>query len=115
FLTGEVVWEFISGGLVRSRAAGTPWENKFTLQSFYHLSKVEPRLYVPRIAPEKLLYIAAAEDPITGSLEEHKAIFATAQPGAEFAVVKPHHLGTYFGEAFDEAVAVQIEFLKRKL
>ncbi|WP_158930065.1 alpha/beta fold hydrolase [Acidisphaera sp. S103] len=115
FLTGEVVWEFISGALKRSQAAGTPWENKFTLQSFYHLSSVEPRLFVPRISPEKLLYVAAAEDPVTGSLEAHRAVFATAQQGAEFAVVRPHHLGTYFGEAFDEAMAVQVEFLKRKI
>jgi uncharacterized protein len=115
FLTGEAVWNFISGALERSQATGTPWENKFTLQSFHHLSRVEPRLYVPNIVPEKLLYIAAAEDPITGSLEQHMAIFATAKLGAEFAVVQPHHLGTYFGEAFTDAMAVQIAFLKRKL
>jgi uncharacterized protein len=114
-LTGEVVWEFISGALKRSEAAGTPWENRFTLQSFYHLSRVEPRLYVPRIDPEKLFHIAAEEDPITGSLAEHKAVFATARPGAEFAVVRPHHLGTYFGDAFNNAMALQVEFLKRKL
>jgi uncharacterized protein len=115
FLTGEVVWNFISGAVKRSQAAGTPWENKLTLQSFYRLSRVEPRLYLPRIAPEKLLYVAASEDPITGSLETHRAAFATTQPGAEFAVVKPDHLGTYFGQAFDDSLSVQVDFLKRKL
>jgi uncharacterized protein len=115
FLTGEVAWKFISGAIKRSQAAGTPWENKLTLQSFYHLSRAEPRDYLPRIAPEKLLYIAAAEDPITGPLETHRAIFATAQPGAEFAVVKPDHLGTYFGQAFDGALSIQVDFLTRKL
>jgi uncharacterized protein len=115
FLTGEVVWNFISGAIKRSQAAGTPWENKLTLQSFYHLSRIEPRLWIPMIAPEKLLYVAAEQDPITGPLEVHRAVFATAQPGAEFVVVKPDHLGTYFGEAFDDALKVQVDFLKRKL
>ena len=91
-----------------------PWENKITLQTFHHLAKVEPRLYVPRIAPEKLLYIAAAEDPLTGTLDEHKAVVATARPGASFAVVRPNHLGTYFGAAFEETMAVQIRFLEEE-
>src|SRR5262245_20887664 len=99
FLTGEVVWNFISGGVKRSQAAGTPWENKFTLQSFYHLARVEPRLYLPFIAPEKLLYIAAEQDPVTGTLETHRANLATVRPGAEFAVVKPDHLATRVPEA----------------
>ena len=52
FLTGEVVWDFISNALQRSTAAETPWENKITLQTFHHLAKVEPRLYLPRIPPK---------------------------------------------------------------
>jgi dienelactone hydrolase len=115
FMTNEAAWRFIEGALEQSRAAGTPWENKMTLQTFHHLSKVEPRLYVPQIAPEKLLYVAAEKDPLTGTLAEHRAAFATAQPGAEFVVVKPDHLSTYFGEPFEQSLAVQIEFLKRKL
>lgn len=115
FLTGKEAWEFISGGLERSGAAGTPWENKMTLQSFYHISKAEPRNYIARVAPRPMLYIAAEEDPITAPLEEHKKVFANAGANAEFTVLKPHHLGTYFGEAFEANVAVQLEFLNRVL
>ena len=32
FLAGEIPYNFIMGGLERSNAAGTPWENKMTLQ-----------------------------------------------------------------------------------
>jgi hypothetical protein len=46
FLTGEAAWEFISGALERSNAAGTPWENKLTLQSFYYLSRTEPADFI---------------------------------------------------------------------
>src|ERR1700743_1126994 len=36
FLTGEVPFKFISDAVKLSEAAGTPWENKITLQSFHH-------------------------------------------------------------------------------
>jgi hypothetical protein len=109
------LWNFISGAVARSAAAKTPWESEFALQSFYHLSSIEPRLHVPRIASEKLLYIAAESDPVTGTLAEQRAVFETAKQGGEFAIVKPDHLATYFGQPFEEANAVQIDFLKRKL
>jgi uncharacterized protein len=114
-LTGEPALDFISRGVEMSNAAGTPWENYITLQSFFHLSSVEPHNYLPKIDPTKLLYIAAEQDPITGTLEEHRVNFGTVKPGAEFAVVKPDHLATYHGKAFEEMIAVQVDFLKRKL
>ncbi len=115
FLTGEDAWNFISGGLKRSEAAGTPWENKMSLQSFYHIAKAEPRDFISRIAPRPLLYLAAEQDPLSGPLEVHKEVFGKTGENAEFVVVKPHHLATYFGDAFKASVAVQLEFLKRKL
>jgi uncharacterized protein len=114
FLAGEVPYNFIMGGLERSNAAGTPWENKMTLQSFYHLARVEPRDFVTKIkAPT--LYLAAAEDSLTGPLEMHQAVHAQAGKNVEFKVLRPHHLATYFGEAFEAAVAAQLEFLGRVL
>jgi uncharacterized protein len=115
FLTGEDAWKFISGGLERSQAAGTPWENKITLQSFYYISKVEPRDFLSKIAPRHLLYLAAEQDPLTGPLEMHKRLFERTGANAEFAVVKPDHLATYYGNAFEESVAIQLDFLNRTL
>ena len=114
FLAGEVPYNFIVGALERSNAAGTRWENKLSLQSLYHLARAEPRDFAPRITAP-LLYIAAEEDPITAPLEAQRAVFNTVPGNGEFAIVKPHHLGTYFGDAFEAAVAVQIDFLRRKL
>lgn len=114
FLTSEPALDFITRGVEMSNAAGTPWENHFTLQSFFHLTSVEPRNYLPKIDPTKLLYIAAEQDPITGTLEEHRVNFGTVRPGAEFAVVKPDHLATYHGKPFEEMIAVQVDFLRRK-
>ena len=115
FLTGEDPWNFISRGLERSKAAGTPWENKITLQSFYHIAKAEPRDFIAKFAPRPLLYIAAEIDLISGPLEVHKAVFERAGKNAEFAVVKPHHLATYFGEPFEASIGVQLDFLGRTL
>lgn len=115
FLAGEPPFEFITGALERSNAAGTPWENKLSLRSLYHLSKVEPRDHISKIAPRALLYIAAEQDPLTGPLEMHREVFSHTGANAEFAVVKPDHLATYFGEPFNATVAVQVEFLTRAL
>lgn len=48
--------------------------NKLSLQSFYHISNVEPSQYVHKISPRALLYLAAVEDALTGPLENHKKV-----------------------------------------
>lgn len=111
-LRGEQPYGFITGGLRRSEAAGTPWENAITLQSFYHLARAEPRDFARRIR-QHTLYIAAATDPLTAPVEVHRHVFATMGPNATFAVVEPNHLATYFGEPFERSVAVQLDFLRR--
>lgn len=68
-LHGEVAYDFISGAKAMSDAAGTPWENKKTLQSFYHIAKVEPRDHIDKISPRPLLYLAATTDAISGPFE----------------------------------------------
>ena len=115
FLTSEHAWNFFNGSKKRSDAAGTPWENKMTLQSFYYIAKVEPRDFISKIAPRPMLYLAAQEDPLTGPLEAHKEVFAKAGKNAEFKVLTPHHLATYFDDAFERSIGVQIEFLTRTL
>jgi uncharacterized protein len=114
FLTSEHAFNFFNESKKRSDAAGTPWENKMTLQSFYYIAKAEPRDFISRIAPRPLLYLAAQEDPLTGPLEDHKEVFGRATaPKAQFKVLTPHHLATYFEDAFERAIAVQIDFLQR--
>jgi hypothetical protein len=45
----------------------------------------------------------------------HQAVHAQAGKNVEFKVLHPHHLATYFGEAFEAAVAAQLAFLGRVL
>ncbi|WP_271623433.1 hypothetical protein [Bradyrhizobium sp. CCBAU 11430] len=42
-------------------------------------------------------------------------MFAKAGANAEFDVLTPHHLATYFGDAFERAIDTQLQFLKRTL
>jgi hypothetical protein len=115
FISGEDAWKFISGALERSRAAGTPWENKITLQSFYQLARSEPQNFVQRLAPRHVLHLAAEHDPLTAPLETHRKVFeAGANPNAQFAVVKPDHLATYYGLAFEHSVGIQVNFLRER-
>ena len=115
FLAGPVPYNFITKARKRSDKAGTPSDNLISLQSFYHISNVEPRHYVAKISPRSLLYLAAEVDPLTGPIENHKQIFAEAGEPKEFATLYPDHIATYFGNAFEASVAKQIEFLKRAL
>jgi hypothetical protein len=85
------------------------------LQSFYHISNVEPSQYVHKISPRALLYLAAVEDALTGPLEHHKKVFEKAGQPKEFVVLRNHHISNYFGESFEENVGLQIDFLKRHL
>lgn len=114
-LAGEAAYEFITGALQRSDAAETRWENKLSLHSLYHLAAAEPRAHIHKIVPRPLLYLAAEQDPLTAPLDEHRSVFAHTGENAEFAVVKPDHLATYFGDPFEASVTRQLDFLKRAL
>jgi alpha-beta hydrolase superfamily lysophospholipase len=115
FLAGPVPYNFITEARKRSSKVGTPSENLISLQSFYHISNVEPRDYITKISPRPLLYLAAEVDPLTGPIENHKHIFEKAGEPKEFVTLYPNHIATYFGEAFEASVAKQIDFLKRTL
>ena len=86
--------------------------NELSLQSFYHIARVDPRNFIRLIAPRPLLYIAAELDKLTGPVALHKEVFGLAGEPKEFVELRNHHLATYFGETFKENVGRQIEFLK---
>lgn len=115
WLHGEEPYKFISGGIKRSNNAGTPWENKITLQSLYKISKVEPEDHISKIAPRSFLYLAGTSDVLTGPLENHKRVFARAKnENAEFVTLDDHHIANYFRN-FEQSVLAQIDYLKRRL
>ena len=95
FLAGEAAREFIFGAMERSSAAGTPWENKITLQPFYYLARTTPADFITRIR-QPALHLAAAVDPLSGPLKLQREVHSRAGKNAEFTVLEPDHISTYF-------------------
>lgn len=116
WLHGEGLYEFITGGITRSRAAGTPWENRLTLQSLYHISRVEPEDHISKIpVPRSFLYLAAATDVLTGTLANHRRVFARSNnPNARFVTVGDSHADNYFG-SWEKSVQEQVKYLQEFL
>jgi uncharacterized protein len=113
-LSGHDAWDFIAKARdVTLKQRNEPMPNQLSLQSFYHISRIDPKEYISRISPRPLLYIAAEVDKLTGPIAMHKAIFETAKEPKEFVELKNHHLATYFGDTFKVNVAKQVDFMKR--
>ena len=111
---GPMPYEFSAGLRKLSDAAGTPWENRLSLRSLYCIKRSDPKDYMRRIRVP-CLHLAASEDVLTGTLEEHKAAFETGNEPHEFVQLPTHHVGNYFDDAFEEGTKAQIAFLKKHL
>lgn len=86
FKYGEAVWSLIEAIKPVSDAAGTPWFNGMTLQSFYHLSRVEAWMSLPRVmAP--YLYVVSEDDPFSAPVEAHRKAFAGLGANGQLATV----------------------------
>jgi uncharacterized protein len=111
---GSMPYEFSAVLRKLSDAAGTPWENTLSLRSLYCIQRSEPKDYMRRIHVP-CLHLAASEDVLTGTLEEHKVAFQTGNEPHEFVQLPSHHIDNYFDEAFEEGMKAQIAFLKKHL
>ena len=93
-----------------SDAAGTPWANRVTMQSFINLTTTEPQDYACRVK-QKTIYVLHENDPFAPSEEIQRKVFAKMGMNADLKVL-PEKPGADFGEVMGEAVAFQIEWLK---
>lgn len=94
---GRAIAQGIDAVKERSDAAGTPWDNRMTLQSFSYLAKAEPQDFIGKIAPRHFLYLAAEEDPLTAPLDVRRKLFEKTGANAEFAVHAARSLHRAFG------------------
>lgn len=112
---GEVPWGFSHGARQLSDAADTPWENRLSLESLHHISKVEPQDHIHKISPRPMLHLAATIDPLSGPLEAQKAAFERAKEPKQFVELKSDHLANYNSSLFDVNVQAQIDFLSKNV
>ena len=114
WLHGESMYQFITNGIARSTSAGTPWENRLTLSSLYHIWRSEPQDHIHKVAVP-YLYLVAATDALTGTPENHRMVFNRDLSGlGRFVQVGDTHLGNYF-EKWEESVGLQVAFLREVL
>lgn len=118
-LSGKDVWRFITNSRAKSQARNIakPHVNKLSLQSFYHISKVEPQDYIHLIAPRPLLYSVAQIDGLTGPVEWHETVFERAGEPKQLQRMENEHLATYEPDKqnFEPNTDLWVEFVKKYL
>jgi pimeloyl-ACP methyl ester carboxylesterase len=105
---GYMLWE---GGKPASDAAGTPWENKLTLESLYWQSKFEPTAVINQISPRPFFW-TLQDAPLLPHFQSQLAAYEKARQPKEFQAFRSLEEG-FGGPAWDKNVAVQLDFLKR--
>lgn len=88
------------------------WENKISIQTYYHMFKHEPIQYIHRISPRPMLMVVAMKDSIIPPEVALKA-FDKAGDGKELIKFDCGHFEPYQGEFFNRNIQVQIDFLKK--
>ena len=113
-LHGPIPFEFRTGAKKLSDEAGTPWQNKLSLQSLYYISRTEPKDHIQKIGPKPLLHLAAVEDVLSGPPEAQREVFARAGEPKEFVILQHHHIANYF-KGFEANIGAQLRFLDKYL
>lgn len=93
-----------------SDAAGTPWENKLTLESLYWQSKWEPAAAVHLISPRPLFWIAT-DAPLLPNYQDQVRVFNRAFEPKQFYGFNSLE-ESVFGPAYEKNLEEQVDFLK---
>lgn len=107
---GLMLWNM---GKPVSDAAGTPWENKLTLQSLYWQSKFEPMAVVHQISPRPLFWVAT-DAPLLPHYQSQVQAYQKAAEPKEFHAFKSLEESA-FGPAFEDNLKAQVDFLRRSM
>ncbi|KAK0637892.1 Polyketide transferase [Lasiodiplodia hormozganensis] len=108
-LHGPGVAEFLE----TMRADGVGWETKMTMQSVQNLFMFEPQAFIHRVAPTPLLMVLADSDTMVPTVLQLKAYSTAYEPKTIAVLTDCTHFDLYYGEKFEENVAVQLGFLRR--
>jgi uncharacterized protein len=90
----------------------TDWENRVLSRSFLHVPLYTPRRHARKIRVP-VLVIGAREDTIVPASAAKRA--AEKIPNCRFRLIEGDHFAPYFGEAFEECVRLQIDFLRENI
>jgi hypothetical protein len=111
FAHGEGSYQLLDEARALAKAAGTPWENKTTLRSFYYLINTEPRDHLRKIKVP-ILVVCGPRGIFTYDYEGQEKVLAERSPHAELVLVQGEDVReseASFGPMMDAHVA----FLKK--
>lgn len=94
-----------------SDAAGTPWENKLTLESLYWQSKFEPTTSIHLISPRPLYWVAT-DAPLLPNYQDQVRAFQKAFEPKQFHGFRSLEESAA-GPAYEKNLEEQAEFLKK--
>ena len=105
---------FHEGTKALSDAAGTPWDNKVTVQTLYYQRRWEPTVYLPQISIP-VLYVTAKYDEFTPH-DHHMAAYEKITGPKELMILDSENLATFMDEKTrNKAFTKTIDFLKHNL
>jgi uncharacterized protein len=111
-IRGKAAYDLVTAAKALSDAAGTPWENRISLQSFLNLAGIEPQDHAHKIT-QPALYIVHANDPFAPSPEYHRRVYHKMGLNTEFKVVGSD--GDGLMDQIDKAIDYQLHWLLRFL
>ncbi|KAL6803116.1 Alpha/Beta hydrolase protein [Trichoderma sp. SZMC 28013] len=94
-----------------SDAAGTPWENKLTLESLYWQSKFEPTASIHRISPRPIYWVAT-DAPLLPNYQDQVRAYEKAFEPKQFRGFRSLE-ESVVGPAHEENLEEQANFLKK--
>ena len=105
---------FYEGTKALSDAAGTPWENKVTVQTLFHQRRWEPTVFLPQITVP-LLYVSGKHDEFTPQ-EKHTEAYEKIHAPKDLLIVDSGNLEAFGSEKIrNMIVEKQLQFLQRNL
>ena len=107
---GYLLWSVLKP---LSDAAGTPWENKLTLESLYWQSKWEPTAVAHQISPRPLFW-TAVDAPLLPYYQSQVRAFEKASEPKEFHALKSLE-DSFGGPSLEKNMLAQVDFLKRNV
>jgi fermentation-respiration switch protein FrsA (DUF1100 family) len=91
---------------------GLLWEKYAAIQSLLHSVGHEPRVVIKLISPRPLLVLIAENDATIQPQTQEEAFGEALEPKTLHIIRNAGHFDPYYGEAFEESMAVQLKFLK---
>lgn len=90
------------------------WENKYTVQSMFHLFSSNPVGFLEALSPTPWLMVQGDDDNMC-TPDVNLEIYQQAKEPKELVMYEGGHFDPLTGEVFEETMVAQIEFLKRRL